>query len=116
MIRKATFNDIELIEDTYNEHFQHEIEHKTFTVFKKGVYPARKDADKAITAGTLYVYEKDNNIAGSIIIDNVQPNEYKEIAWNQILTNDEGSSEHGRKWGCIFSYSICYRFGQKQFM
>ena len=44
MIRKATFDDIELIEDTYNEHFKHEIEHEAFTVFKKGIYPTRKDA------------------------------------------------------------------------
>lgn len=48
MIRQASFNDIVLIEDTYNEHFNHEIEHGAFTVFKKGVYPTRKDAEKAI--------------------------------------------------------------------
>lgn len=35
MIRKATFNDIEQIEDTYNEHFKHEIEYGAFTVFKR---------------------------------------------------------------------------------
>ena len=35
MIRKATSDDIESIEDTYNEHFKHETEHGAFTVFKK---------------------------------------------------------------------------------
>ena len=33
MIRKATFDDIELIEDTSNEHFKHEMKH-----FSKKVY------------------------------------------------------------------------------
>ena len=47
MIRKATFDDIELIEDTYNEHFKHEMKHGAFTIFKKGIYPARKDAERA---------------------------------------------------------------------
>ena len=55
MIRKANFDDIELIEDTYNEHFKHEKEHGAFTIFKKGVYPTPKDAKKAINLGTLYV-------------------------------------------------------------
>ena len=75
MIRKATFDDIELIEDTYNEHFAHEIEYGAYTVFKKGVYPTRKDAEKAINDGTLYVHEENHNIVGSIIIDSVQPRE-----------------------------------------
>ena len=79
MIRQATFNDLELIEDTYNEYFSHEIEHGAFTVFKKGVYPTKKDAEKAINSGTLYVYEVDGNISGSIIVDKVQPIEYEDI-------------------------------------
>ena len=42
MIRKATSDDIELIEDTYNEHFKHEKEHGAFTIFKKGVLQSNK--------------------------------------------------------------------------
>lgn len=89
MIRRATLDDIELIEDTYNEHFKHEIEHGAFTVFKKGIYPTRRDAEKAINVGTLYVYEENDNIAGSIIVDKVQPAEYKGIVWSQALRSDE---------------------------
>lgn len=89
MIRKATSDDIELIEDTYNEHFKHEMEHEKFTVFKKGIYPTGKDAEKAINAGTLYVYEEDNSIAGSIIVDKTQPAEYTQIVWGQTFANDE---------------------------
>ncbi|MBD5492654.1 MAG: GNAT family N-acetyltransferase [Lachnospiraceae bacterium] len=89
MIRKATSDDIESIEDTYNEHFKHETEHGAFTVFKKGIYPTRKDAEKAVANGTLYVYEEKNDIAGSIILDNIQPPEYTKIIWEQTLANDE---------------------------
>ena len=89
MIRKAVSGDIELIEDTYNEHFQHEIEHGAFTVFKKDVYPTKKDAEKAVNAGTLYVYEENNNVVGSIIVDTKQPPEYEKIAWERTLTSDE---------------------------
>ena len=89
MIRKATFDDIELIEDTYNEHFQHEMEHGAFTVFKKGIYPTKKDAEKAVDNGTLYVYEENDGIAGSIIVDKIQPPEYTKIIWDQTFTIDE---------------------------
>ena len=89
MIRKATFDDIGLIEDTYNEHFKYEIEHGAFTVFKKGIYPTRKDAEKAVNIGTLYVYEENNNIAGSIIVDKKPPKEYTEIVWKHNFRNDE---------------------------
>ena len=89
MIRKATFDDIELIEDTYNEHFKHEKKNGAFTVFKKGIYPTRKDAEKAINVGTLYVYEENNGIAGSMIVDKVQPAEYTKISWDQTFANDE---------------------------
>ena len=89
MIRKATLKDMEAIEDTYNEHFKYEIEHGAFTVFKKGIYPTGKDAEKAIKSGALYMYEENNNIAGSIIVDDVQPAEYEGIVWRQSLRPDE---------------------------
>lgn len=94
MIRKAIFDDINLIEDTYNEHFQYEIEHGAFTVFQKGIYPTGKDVKKAINAGTMYVYVGNNNIAGSIIVDKVQPAEYIGIDWGQTLADNEVSVIH----------------------
>lgn len=89
MIRKAVLNDIGLIEDTYNEHFQHEIEHEAFTVFKKGIYPTKADAEQAINAGTMFVYEENENIEGSIIVDKVQPIEYANIPWKGNFSKDE---------------------------
>lgn len=94
MIRKAVFDDIEMIEDTYNEHFEHESRHGSFTIFQKGIYPTRKDAERAVNAGTLYVYVEEDNILGSIIIDKVQPAEYEKITWGQTFSCEEVAVIH----------------------
>ena len=86
MIRKAILKDVNSIEDTYNEHFQYELNHTAFTVFKKGVYPTKDDAERAIYAGALFVYEENGTIVGSIIIDKVQPIEYATIPWKEKLS------------------------------
>lgn len=88
MIRKATLQDIKVIEDAYNEHFEYELEHGAFTVFKKGVYPTKEDAQKAVDAGMLYVYEEDGDIAGSMILNKIQPQEYQNIVWQYSTEND----------------------------
>ena len=89
MIRKAILKDVNSIEDTYNEHFQYELNHTAFTVFKKGVYTTKDDAERAIYAGALFVYEENGTIVGSIIIDKVQPIEYATIPWKEKLSEDE---------------------------
>lgn len=89
MIRKAILDDIDLIDDAYNEHFKYEAEHKAYTVFKKGVYPTRTNVKCAINTETMFVYEKNGNIDGSIIIDKVQPCEYAGISWKGHFSNDE---------------------------
>ena len=89
MIRKATLDDLDAIESAYNEHFQYEMEHGAFTVFQKGVYPTRNDAQAAIQSGTLYVYEENCEIAGSIIVDHLQPAPYTDIPWSASLRQQE---------------------------
>ena len=89
MIRKAILKDVNSIEDTYNEHFQYELNHTAFTVFLKVVYPTKDDAERAIYAGALFVYEENGTIVGSIIIDKVQPIEYATIPWKEKLSEDE---------------------------
>ena len=104
MIRKAILKDVNSIEDTYNEHFQYELNHTAFTVFKKGVYPTKDDAERAIYAGALFVYEENGTIVGSIIIDKVQPIEYATIPWKEKLSEDEVMVIHllmVRKFVCV---------------
>ena len=89
MIRKARIQDLDAIEQAYDEHFQYESEHTAYTVFKKGVYPTREGAQKAIEAGTMYVYEDGGELCGSVIIDDAVPEEYANVPWNVDCTDKE---------------------------
>ena len=81
MIRPAAEKDLDGIEESYREHFQHEREHGAYTVFREGVYPTRRAAEEALRAGTLYVYEEDGAVLGSVILDGRQPEEYRSVNW-----------------------------------
>ena len=82
VIRKAVLNDLEQIEQTYDEHFEHEKTHGAFTIFEKGVYPTREVAERAIREGAMHVCVLDGEIAGSIIANATQPAEYTQIPWD----------------------------------
>ena len=75
MIRKAVFTDLDSIAEGYHEHFLHEKKYGACTVFQEGIYPTRADAERALKSGTLYVYEENGAIMGSIIFDKRQPDE-----------------------------------------
>lgn len=81
MLRQAVAADLDHIEEGYQEHFLHEREHGAFTVFQEGVYPTIEDAKRALLAGALFVCEESNILAGSIIADTRQPDEYGKIDW-----------------------------------
>lgn len=81
MLRQAVAADLDHIEKGYQEHFLHEREHGAFTVFREGVYPTCEDAKRALLAGTLFVCEEAGTLAGSIIVDTWQPDEYGKIDW-----------------------------------
>lgn len=81
MIREATDKDLDFVEEGYHEHFINEQEHGAYTVFKEGVYPTRGDAEKALQNRALYVYEENGIVAGSMILNGQQPEEYKKIDW-----------------------------------
>ena len=82
MIRQASAADLNGVEEGYKKHFSYEKKYGAFTVFKEGVYPTRQHAEKALSHGELYVYEKDKIIAGSMILTKTQPEEYKNIDWS----------------------------------
>lgn len=89
MIRLAVFADLEQIEDGYREHFAYERAYEAYTVFQEGVYPTRKDAEKALHDGALYVYEEEGAILGSMIFNGQQPKEYQGIAWPSLATSEQ---------------------------
>lgn len=89
MIRQALISDLNKVENGYNEHFEYEKNHVAYTVLKKGIYPTKKTAENAIKNGTLYVYEENDDILGSIIAVTEQPKEYKNIEWLSQAENEK---------------------------
>lgn len=81
MIRKATENDITAIAKLYNDVIDYQSRNGGYMSWIKNVYPTQKTASDALLLNTLYVYERNNKIAGSVIFDCIQPIEYKAINW-----------------------------------
>lgn len=89
MIRKAKLQDIEEVEKSYVELLLHEKEHGAYTVWKLGVYPTRSTAEKGLADGSLYVMEQEGEICASMLIDQVQPEEYRDISWKYCAKEEE---------------------------
>lgn len=81
MIRKALAEEIDQVESGYTELLLYEQTHEAYTVWKLGVYPTRKTAEKSFQEGNLYVMEQDGEICASMILNRIQPEEYGNIRW-----------------------------------
>lgn len=88
MIRKATAQDIDQVQEVYLELLQYEQEHGAYTVWKAGVYPTKETAEESFLNGNLYVMERDGKICASIIINQIQPEEYGNIKWKYQIEPD----------------------------
>ncbi|MDO4281656.1 MAG: GNAT family N-acetyltransferase [Peptococcaceae bacterium] len=89
MIRPATSGDLDAVAATYRAHCRYEKTHTAYTIFQEDVYPTRADAEKALAAGGLYVYEDDGQILASASTNHVQPPEYAHVPWQIDATDDE---------------------------
>ena len=82
MIREAVIKDIGGVEQIYLEVLDYESQHTVYTNWQKGLYPTRQVAQRAIENETLFVYEENNEIIGAVVLNQVQPEEYKNINWS----------------------------------
>lgn len=90
MIRLATAQDLDQVEEIYNEVLAHEAATVSYTRWVKGLYPTREVAQKALAEGTFYVGEDENGyIYGSVNLNHIQPVEYEEIPWRVEATGAE---------------------------
>lgn len=89
MIRKATEHDIDAVERDYTELLTHEKDNGSNSNWVLGVYPTRSVAEDSCRAGTLYVMECDGGICASMILNQVQSEEYYGIAWEYPARDDE---------------------------
>ena len=89
MIRKATIDDVSAIAMLYNEAIDYEDSHVKYTSWRKGIYPTADTARFGVKNGSLYVFENDGKLLASVILDNRQPPEYREISWGASAKREE---------------------------
>ena len=81
MIRKATKDDVNHVAELYNTVLDYEDSHEKYTSWKKGIYPTVDTAKLGVKKNSLYVYESEGKILAAVILDTLQPPEYKKIEW-----------------------------------
>ena len=125
MIRPATAVDLDAVAAIYDELLDHEAATVSYTNWKKGSYPTRATAQRALEAGTLFVGEgRDGSLYGCVNLNHIQPVEYADLNWtipakgNEVLVihtlcvppsragHGHGkefvafAEQHGRSLGC----------------
>ena len=81
MIRKAESQDIDRITEIYDEIHCEEKAGRLSTGWLCGIYPVRKTAELALERGDLFVFEKDERVLASAIINQSQVDVYKNGGW-----------------------------------
>ena len=80
-IKRATEKDIDEIAQLYDDLNDYLAEHDNGPRWKKGVYPLREHAERAVAEGTLYEAVIDGRIAGAVVYSREQDEAYREIHW-----------------------------------
>ena len=75
MIRKAVEEDIDAVENIYNELHDSEECGEISIGWIRGIYPTRKTAEDSLKRGDLFVLE-DGSVLGSGIINQIQVDSY----------------------------------------
>ncbi|WP_019849597.1 GNAT family N-acetyltransferase [Desulfitobacterium sp. PCE1] len=74
-------NDIDELEQLYNDLNDHLAKGINFPGWKKGVYPIRQDAIDGIERSNLYVAKYNGKIVGSVILNHVPEVAYYKAKW-----------------------------------
>lgn len=81
MIRKATKDDVLAVAALYEIMLDYEETHVKYTSWQRGIYPTVDTAKLGVKNGSLYVYEENDKLIASVILDTKQPPEYRKIDW-----------------------------------
>lgn len=85
-IRKAAQADIDCVEKLYEDICDYLETLRNYPGWKKGIYPARFDAEKGLMENTLYVARIQERIAGTLILNHKPEEGYQKGKW---LTKDD---------------------------
>lgn len=94
MIRKATKEDIIPVAELYNEMLDYEEKNEKYTSWQKDIYPTVQTARLGVKKGSLYVYESNEKILASVILDTIQPPEYENVRWSTAASYDKALVIH----------------------
>lgn len=81
-IELGTVNDIDELEQLYNDLNDYLEKGINYPGWRKGIYPARQDAESGISEGALYVARHNGRIAGSIILRHKPEEAYYNVKWS----------------------------------
>lgn len=80
-IEMGTINDIDELEKLYNDLNDYLEVGTNYAGWKKGVYPIRETAVNGVENNDLFVLKINDEIAGSIILNNEQEGSYSQGSW-----------------------------------
>lgn len=111
MFRKANSQDIDRINQIYDEIHAEEEAGRATIGWVRGVYPTRETAEAAVRAGDMFVLEDGGHIVAAARINQLQMPAYAEAAWRCPAPDDQVMVLHtlvvspassGRGYGTAF--------------
>lgn len=81
--------DLAKITELYNELIDTLEKGINYPGWEKYAYPAEDTAAEGIKDGTIYVMRDSNRIAGTVILNNIQPEAYNKLKWKVAAGDDE---------------------------
>lgn len=88
-IRLGTEKDTDALERFYDSVNDYLEATTNYPGWQKGVYPVRQDAVNGINEGGLYVATQNDEIVGSIILNNKPAEAYRGVAWQAQLEDSQ---------------------------
>ncbi|BBF44619.1 histone acetyltransferase HPA2 and related acetyltransferases [Lachnospiraceae bacterium KM106-2] len=80
-IEKASIQDIDELEQLYNDLNDHLAATKNYPGWKKDVYPIRCDAEEGLSEDCLFIAKYDDKIVGSFILNHKPESGYETAKW-----------------------------------
>lgn len=88
-IEKAVLRDADEVGRLYDSLNDHLMATVNYPGWKKGLYPVREDAERAVAEGTLFVLREGGQIAGTVILSHREEKGYAQAPWGVELEPEQ---------------------------